>query len=1428
MQTFIQNIERTNNINLDSIKNAAREALPEEYRKCPWTLTCQGGSDPNNTIYTNELQLDAYLAAYVDWHKGKLARAFELLDEPLPRQINIIDWACGQGLATLFMLDYIHSKHLACSVREVILIEPSKIALQRAEYLIHSVDNNIVIRTINKMIDDVTPADIQFHHQASVFQMFSNILDISGIDFKHLCHILYTNSSSYNTIVCVSPYYYSGNVRIDSFFNYFSRPLSIEKSEKMSDRTQRGYTYYIRLAKLLPNAEHQIIKYKFYPAVQFRAAYELSTIQGMAEYDDRLTYFDVYAPFDLGASVSDDVHPVLAVLNNIVTRGLATMPSPYIERAFCKADNLMNEVSGNGVISFDILNNEVKESTIKENLIHTLEGRKELTFSDHINLNEIAYTPLAISRIQKLLIEILISGRLSLDMEEWNVLVEEKDVPCAALAFEDFRQMFDTLTSMSVEYADMKLPKINLTIISNNQYDSSPLHMGEYHFDRITDDIKNTVYDLVIHYSSSEKDSNYNFSTFRAKNDCYFAVFSASKENLTAERYVYTTDRITYKPFVDRNPQGGYVENVKQSAKLTYFLNLLFRKEKFRNGQLPILTRAMANLPVIGLLPTGSGKSLTYQLAAMLQPGITVIIDPLISLMKDQYDGLLNAKIDSCTYINAAVNDKARREEMMERSKVQFVFLSPERLCIRGFRSRLRNMYDIHVYFAYGVIDEVHCVSEWGHDFKFTYLHLGRNLYNYVLPKRTKDKSRHLTLFGLTATASFDVLADVERELSGNGAFPIDDDAIIRYENTNRLELQYQVIPIDGTYCASKWDVYRKKNDTLPSIIEDSSSRLEELQKPENVNRIKKRFVERESITDKSILNEIKKASLEINVSEDWFGEEPNKAAAIVFCPHRRGSIGVNDTRANVGIASSLRTNLENARISTYVGGDILTEQDRFISGETSIMVATKAFGMGIDKPNVRFTYNVNFSGSLEAFVQEAGRAGRDRKMALATILYCPNQYMEQNPRTRLMEAVPVDYGVHKFFYNNNFIGKDFEKMIMYYLLTLSITDVTDEELTENPQINHKQVAGFMNELLAASEGDNLVSYISYSPEINADSVERINIWLRNRNYPILVFKDAKDLRTGEVEFVATIEKAIYRMSCVGIIDDYTRDYVNQQFRIVTKRKSDKEYFEHLKLFLMRYYTEERADIEMHNAYTYKGDNAMQKCLGYITEFVYNKIATKRERAIRDMETFCEQAINSPTDWLETNEDLKDFIYYYFNSKFAREDYVTENGEPFSLTTDTEHGKKSSYNILFKYMKVVDDDVVGSSGSPKDNIKHLQGAIRLIRRALTDSNPALDFLNVFCLLYLNNQDNEHLKKELRDSFVNGYKEFKLRSEDYDEFYQKMDLFINTLKEKNALSEEMQSKMEEWQQISEIKYQLDWLEKFKKQYINILIEHKDEE
>lgn len=95
MSEFKKNIEEYHDVSLDNIKCAAVNALPAQYRHKPWCITNKGGSDVDNTIYTEELQLNAYLASYTDWHKGKLEKAFALLNEPLPRQINIIDWACG-------------------------------------------------------------------------------------------------------------------------------------------------------------------------------------------------------------------------------------------------------------------------------------------------------------------------------------------------------------------------------------------------------------------------------------------------------------------------------------------------------------------------------------------------------------------------------------------------------------------------------------------------------------------------------------------------------------------------------------------------------------------------------------------------------------------------------------------------------------------------------------------------------------------------------------------------------------------------------------------------------------------------------------------------------------------------------------------------------------------------------------------------------------------------------------------------------------------------------------------------------------------------------------------------------------------------------------------------------------------------------------
>ena len=247
-------------------------------------------------------------------------------------------------------------------------------------------------------------------------------------------------------------------------------------------------------------------------------------------------------------------------------------------------------------------------------------------------------------------------------------------------------------------------------------------------------------------------------------------------------------------------------------------------------------------------------------------------------------------------------------------------------------------------------------------------------------------------------------------------------------------------------------------------------------------------------------------------------------------------------------------------------------------------------------------------------------------------------------------------------------------------------------------------------------------------------------------------------------------------MCCIGLIDDFTQDYSTHKFRVVITRKPDGAYYDALKRFLMRYYSEGRASEIVRDVPNYKGQNEIHKCLGYLTEFIYSKIAVKRKRAIDDMRMFCIQGLDDTKDWKEVNEDLKDFIYYYFNSKYANDDYVADTGEPFSLTIDTDRGKVSSFGIVEKYMRVIDDDVVGGSGTPIDNLKHLQGAVRLIRRALTDNNPALALLNFFCLVNLGINNNVTLENEIIEDYQQGLLAFADSAESKEEYWRFFESF----------------------------------------------------
>lgn len=1371
--TYISDIREINPLTIDDIIKISCNYVPEAYRQCPYNYRDNEGRtlDRGKAVLETEEQCCAYMAAYGSMHRNKLMRALSDNEFPyasLSNGIEIFDWGCGQGIGSLAIIEKLRLKGMLPLLKKITLEEPSTIARKRAvlhirqalgEQQVSIVELPYYLPSDNDL-DNNTVKSITVEEPCAL-HVFSNILDIETVSLKGVASLI-AKSGLNHIVLCIGPANLSEK-RINAFYNYFRKEalrVFTEFRDTNFGHHADGKSYGCLIKSFTYNLAHKkniLNKYSYFAPVQLFASYT-ETIPNESDYQS--SAFEILAPYDMTAH--KNLSPIYALVSNLISRGCPTLAS----------SNVLNHVRS--------LNNVIREKSLN-----------------------------TVARIQKTFAEALISDRLNLKKKVLNVLVIEDGTSVAQIAFDDFIELYQHIIALTQDYGDMTLPTINI--------------FGK------KDAKAETIYDVVIDVSINKKSNpqEVEFSPYKAYNDCYFIVRSA--KNVNTERFIYTTERIKYKPLVHRDSSGNYHEITDACNHLRYFLQLIFRMKDFRPGQLPILNRALQLKSVIGLLPTGGGKSLTYQLAAMLQPGVSLVVDPLKGLMKDQYDGLLKFGIDCISFINSDITkdheEARRREQALTGSEIQIMFLSPERLSIHRFRQVLRSMRESDVFFAYGVIDEVHCVSEWGHDFRLAYLHVGRNLYNYVLPKEIEGEDNHISLFGLTATASFDVLADVERELSGNNSYSLEDDATVRYENTNRLELQYYVYPVDASQTKKAWDVGDKKEDALLDAIDDATVKLREIQGQSNIDRIKKRFLERENISNKDKVAEVYSTNLSTDVDDDWYSAYNSETAGIVFC--LRAS-----ERANLSVPTVEKKLREHniTRFSTYKGGDDTSNQDDFLSGKTNLMIATKAFGMGIDKPNVRLTVHLNYPGSLESFVQEAGRAGRDKKMALATIMYCPQTFRVKNARTDKWAQFSADYTNNKFFYDSNFLGEEFELYVMQLLMEKLRVRISNEEIAGVESPIYGSSKGILQFIGRYPKGTTLTYYVSY--EEREEVLDEYNTYLKSRLLPLFSTWNAKNARNdrgysytrdyGCADYKNAIQKAIYRMCIIGLIDDFTEDYAKRTFRITTVCQEDSRYYEYLRLYYRKYYSEDRVEAMIGEVRKMaKQDGAIMACLKHLTSFVYRSIADKRARGILDMEQFCNMAINSGKDWKETNEDLKDFIYYYFNSKYAREGFVTNDASvkkevPFSLKDDTDHNKHSEneikdFAIVKKYMRVVDRDIVNND-SQKDNIKHLQGAVRLIRRALAEMNPVLNLLNVFCILFLRQQENSMLEDELYDDYKSVFLLYNSQGR-----LDILDEYTELLIEHNAISYEESTYLEKVQSAIQLELHIGKLKKINQLY-----------
>lgn len=648
------------------------------------------------------------------------------------------------------------------------------------------------------------------------------------------------------------------------------------------------------------------------------------------------------------------------------------------------------EIDENGVGA-----NESIEAEVKQIFLDNYNS----SIKDNLGLYTYLLLPFSVARIQKFFVELFIRKQELLTKENIEICVIERDIPGAAIALKIFQEFINNLNNLVEEEDRLILPNINLTLCQNKEWlFDKKINLSSRSIDLNQIDIND--YDIIIDHSILLREGVYNFEN--TINENFYSLRSVHyiDNSVNSLRQIYCSESIKYKPLVVRNPDTSYSEIREFLPSIEYFLQNIFRKKSFREGQLPIISRALQKLPVIGLLPTGGGKSLTYQIPVFLQPTISIVVDPIKSLMEDQVRVLSENWIDNITYANSSQNQYLKNKAIIDfkLGTKQLIFVSPERFVIESFRSLLKNIDSTNKgqSIGYCVIDEVHCVSEWGHDFRYDYLLLGKNAQEFC-----KTKDNVVSLMGLTATASFDVLADIERELQVESEDVAE--AIIMIENTVRPELYFRIVDVSDSEDRSKILVKEMQNFSSVFSYFNNAELLKKSQKHHFDNFDPKDFAETNA--DKTYKLSENNQYVFKEKLDQLINPLPNPYAAIVFCPVKGSKISEKTGQFvnKKGVRYNHQLLQENGiTVGFFYGSDqenesshyIETSQDilqrnfhNFMKGNLSTMVCTKAFGMGIDKDDIRATFHVNYSSSLESLVQECGRAGRDKKVSIATIL---------------------------------------------------------------------------------------------------------------------------------------------------------------------------------------------------------------------------------------------------------------------------------------------------------------------------------------------------------------------------------------------------------------------------------------------------------
>lgn len=1000
----------------------------------------------------------------------------------------------------------------------------------------------------------------------------------------------------------------------------------------------------------------------------------------------------------------------------------------------------------------------------------------EIIKNNQISIEEITtkLLPTAIMRFQILLIELLIHEYLTFD-DEWNFniyisnpneikfiknivyqdelfgLVKVDNLNAIKLAINDLFIWINKLWQLKNKQK-LKTPKFSINITNDKtkfQSTTTAINIDFSLFKRYTDE--NEINKDIIFIRTDYFDFN-------------------SKNNITGidKNYfrVSTTEPINYK-ITDEDEH-----------LLEFFLYNIFNKPDFRDGQFAIISNALNRNDTIGLLPTGGGKSLCYQLPCLLQPSINFVICPIKSLMRDQNDNLVKELVTNVNFItsNLDIEERSKVENNFEQGRYLFVWISPEKFQIPSFRDKIRSIVN-RFSIAYAVVDEVHCLSEWGHDFRISYLNLAKTIDN-LSPKDEKGQGE-IKFVGLTATASVHVLKDIKIEFSRQKQ-SLEDENIKSLLDYSRKELQFEVINDKGNKETELKKLLKELNDTgglfdgsekaglvFTPYVNGAYGSYSVYNKlaisyPKKVNWYsgsvpkRKQWIEvkNEIIENKHLLNEeIKKWITTLNLNFD-------KEELYEILYENRYSLEKKRKSPTTSLVEIKGVPILNSKEFSQHRDQVHKD---FKEDEYQLLVSTKAFGMGIDKDNIFYTFHYGLPSSVEALYQEAGRAGRwdtTKKENKNKVGKC---YILHSPETCDKELVEQLFNKNTTFSN--------------------IKAITDS-------LKMLQKRDVFRQIFLFTQGQN---------DIEKDFkiiTGVINKYFKENSRVIINWKNAqKELGIKN----NILEKAIYRLSLLGIVSDWTTNFINH-YEVKFESLDDNKIISNISNHIRKYDAAINVKLELEKTDKTK---ILDKAILYLLKWTFNHIVYNRKQSLKTLYDWCSQ--------FEQNggsEEFKRRIDNYFiftDTTFILQD-ITENPnksdswfDALFITVEKEiNGEKKESKIHIPQIENVDDR--------KLEYEKLRDSISRFLESYRNS-AGLNFVSGFVRLALNDYENGDGKERFESALLSVRNDFNQT--------QKKE-FLSRLKELGKyLSTEQKEKLVE--SIKNVKYDSQIIEEFAEEY-----------